>query len=283
MADVIWRALGDPKHYIEPFCGSAAVLLARPHTPRNEIIGDLDCYLVNFWRSLKHDPAGVADHARHLNSQSDMHARHRYLLDARHQLKEKISIDPEYCDAKIAGYWVYGLSLWFGHGWTDDTYRDSHRRQQLMKHQGVFAGCRRDLLGLFRRLSDRLERVVVINHSWSQTCSIPSMIVDDCGIFFDPPYSGEVGRNEGLYAEENLVVSHDVRRWCIEHQTQCKIVLAGYIGEHNELESHGWRVHAWSTQGGLGHLGGENSRGKSNRHKERLWISPLCGGVEQKG
>lgn len=29
-APTIWRALGDPSGYVEPFCGSAAVLLARP-------------------------------------------------------------------------------------------------------------------------------------------------------------------------------------------------------------------------------------------------------------
>ena len=30
VADVVWKALGQPKHYIEPFFGSGAVLLNRP-------------------------------------------------------------------------------------------------------------------------------------------------------------------------------------------------------------------------------------------------------------
>ena len=29
-APIIWAALGDPGGYVEPFAGSAAVLLARP-------------------------------------------------------------------------------------------------------------------------------------------------------------------------------------------------------------------------------------------------------------
>ena len=29
VADVIWEALGQPKHYIEPFAGSCAILLNR--------------------------------------------------------------------------------------------------------------------------------------------------------------------------------------------------------------------------------------------------------------
>ena len=29
-AATVWRALGDPSGYVEPFAGSAAILLARP-------------------------------------------------------------------------------------------------------------------------------------------------------------------------------------------------------------------------------------------------------------
>ena len=287
VAGVVWRALGDPKHYIEPFCGSAAVLLARPPSQptdarcRNEIIGDLDCYLVNFWRALKADPDGVAGYARHLNSQNDHLARHTYLLDSRIGLREKTKSDPEYYDAKCAGYWVFGISRWIGSGWTRESYRGTNKKQELMSRRGVFSGCRDDLLGLFHELSQRLGKVRVVNSSWEQTCTTPTMLDDDCGIFFDPPYSAEAGRSEEIYAVENLTVSHEVRRWCIDHQQQCKIVLAGYIGEHDELESHGWKVFSWANGGGwYGTAKDKNSRGKSNRHKERLWISPLCGGIE---
>ena len=31
VASIVWDALGQPKHYIEPFCGSCAVLLLRPN------------------------------------------------------------------------------------------------------------------------------------------------------------------------------------------------------------------------------------------------------------
>ncbi len=77
VAPIVWSALGNPYYYIEPFCGSAAVLLARPHKPSHEIIGDLDCFLVNFWRAMKHGPDLTASYADHLNSQADMNARHK--------------------------------------------------------------------------------------------------------------------------------------------------------------------------------------------------------------
>jgi len=38
----VWAALGDVPNYVEPFAGSLAVLLARPHEPRVETVNDLD-------------------------------------------------------------------------------------------------------------------------------------------------------------------------------------------------------------------------------------------------
>jgi len=40
IADVVWAALGNPRNYIEPFFGSGAVLLARPHAPQIETVND---------------------------------------------------------------------------------------------------------------------------------------------------------------------------------------------------------------------------------------------------
>jgi len=33
-AGVVWSMLGDVPNYVEPFAGSLAVLLGRPHTPK---------------------------------------------------------------------------------------------------------------------------------------------------------------------------------------------------------------------------------------------------------
>jgi hypothetical protein len=101
-----------------------------------------------------------------------------------------------------------------------------------------------------------------------------------CGVFLDPPYSLEAGRDPGIYQTEDLGVAHRVRAWCLEHggNRKLRICLAGYAGEgHEELEAHGWAVQAWKASGGYSRIHGEDkSAGLSNRHKERLWFSPGC-------
>ena len=64
-APIIWAALGDPGGYVEPFAGSAAVLLARPAFTgrRVETLNDADGWLVNTWRSIQLSPS--AEGSRH--------------------------------------------------------------------------------------------------------------------------------------------------------------------------------------------------------------------------
>jgi DNA adenine methylase len=47
------------EHYVEPFCGSLAVLLAKAPA-RIETVSDLDGDLVTFWRVLREQPAQLA-------------------------------------------------------------------------------------------------------------------------------------------------------------------------------------------------------------------------------
>ena len=55
-----WIASLLPAHrtYVEPFCGSAAVLFAKRPSP-TEILNDLDGAVVNFFRVLRERPAGA--------------------------------------------------------------------------------------------------------------------------------------------------------------------------------------------------------------------------------
>jgi hypothetical protein len=118
VAPLIWRAFGDVLNYVEPFAGSLAVLLARP-TPFDgtETVNDADGLISNFWRAVKGDPEAVAFHADWPVNENDLHARHSWLVGQKDALQSRLEGDPDYFDAKVAGWWVWGICAWIGGGW----------------------------------------------------------------------------------------------------------------------------------------------------------------------
>ena len=123
VASLIWERFGDVANYVEPFFGSGAVLLGRPHWPwqgtRIETVNDLNAWLVNFWRALQADPDAVTHHADWPVSELDLHARGDWLFYRAGvaEWAERMRADPDYYDAKSAGWWVWGQCCWIGRGW----------------------------------------------------------------------------------------------------------------------------------------------------------------------
>lgn len=311
IAKLVWNRLGDVDNMIEPFAGSLAFLLARPHPPRIETVNDLDCYVSNFWRATQHAPEAVAEHADWPVNEADLHARHKWLVlspDAA-EFRQKMRSDPHFFDPKFAGWWCWGLCCWIGSGWCQTpesaewqqkprmgdaglgVHRDvddTHRPQLADAYslgRGVNAGSPGDqcsqrrawLVDWFSRLRDRLRVVRVCCGNWSRVCSSESVTtrLGITGVFLDPPYGAKANRDSKLYSTDSLTVADEVRAWCLEWGTNTKmrIALCGYAGEHEELESHGWQVLAWKAQGGYGN---RSEQGKANAAKERIWFSPHC-------
>ena len=79
VAHIVWEALGNVDHFVEPFFGSGAVLLNRPHAAKCETVNDADGLLANFWRAVSLDPEAVAHHAANPVNEADLHARHLWL------------------------------------------------------------------------------------------------------------------------------------------------------------------------------------------------------------
>ncbi len=119
-AALIWQALGDVGSYCEPFCFSAATLLARPGgAGRIETINDISGHVANFWRAVREKPEEVAAHLDYPVIETDLHARHRWLVARHDDLRAGLDADPDWCDPKAAGWWAWGASAWIGSGWCD--------------------------------------------------------------------------------------------------------------------------------------------------------------------
>lgn len=295
-APIVWDALGDVGGYVEPFAGSAAVLLARPRFEgrRVETINDADGWLVNAWRSIKLRPDEVAHHAFGPVTEIDYHARLAWLQERRTDgLVSWLEGDPEVCDAKAAGWWLYVCACGIGDPWGPGPWRvvdgrltDVRKLPHLgnagrgvnreLPHLGNAGQGEQRLAAYMQTLATRLERVRITAGDWRRVLK-PSVVRATAGnptigVFLDPPYSV----SGDLYAATNdtsdhATISAQVREWSVTAPDSMRIVLAGYDDEHDELLAHGWTREAGKAGGGAGY-----STNADNGKRERLWLSPAC-------
>ena len=125
IAPTVWQVLGDVPNYVEPFFGSGAVLMLRPSEPQTETINDADGFVATFWRATLNDPDAVAEHADNPVNECDLHARHLWLLGERGRITDRLCGDPDFYDAKAAGWWCWGQACWIGGGWCAGNGRTS--------------------------------------------------------------------------------------------------------------------------------------------------------------
>jgi site-specific DNA-adenine methylase len=306
-AHIVWDALGDPSGYVEPFAGSAAVLLARADFSgrRVETLNDADGWLVNTWRAIRLFPDALAHHLGAWPvTEIDYHARLAWLNERRTDgLVSWLEGDPDNCDAKAAAHWLYvvacGIGDPFGSGpWRviDGRLSDTHALPHLgdagqgvnrkLPHLGdAGQGVNRELPHLgnagrgvdrlaayLHRLADRLSRTRITCGDWKRVVQ-PSVYRAGAGgdgsraIFLDPPYA----TSGDLYAHGDDQVAHEVRDWCLTAPKALRVVLAGYDTEHDALLDHGWRKVEGRAGGGAGY-----SSDPTNGRRERLWLSPAC-------
>ena len=120
IAKKVWRALGQPDHYIEPFFGSGAVLLARPDWKHEmtETVNDKNGFICNVWRSIQFSPDETAKWCDWPVNHCDLTARKSALLKNEERLLENLIADPLWHDPILAGYWIWAASCWIGNGLT---------------------------------------------------------------------------------------------------------------------------------------------------------------------
>lgn len=287
VADVVWQRFGAPTQYIEPFCGSAAMLLAAPAPASLEVICDANFYVANFWRALKFQPDAVIRWQDYPVSHIDLYARHRWLTepDRVERLRDQL-IDPEWPgDAQIAGWWVWGQCAWIGGGWCDpgsgplqadacdelgriphvgDAGRGAQAKTlgqiPLVRQCGMGLNAKRGgVAAWLHALSCRLERVRIIHGDWRRALN-NHYGGANTAIFFDPPYRSF----ERIYSARGTPVALEVAEWARDH-ADLRIALCGYRGDY---DLPGWEIHAWSRGAAYGST--------KTSDKECIWFSPAC-------
>lgn len=270
----VWARLGKPKQYIEPFCGSCAVLLAAPKPASLEVICDGSGFIANFWRAVKHQSIKVAEWADYPVSHIDLGARHRWLMEQRGMLAEAMH-DPDWPgDAKVAGWWLWGQCCWIGSGWCDwsagqiphasDAGMGIQAAGQVPHASNAGMGIPLTSSGAvahrwLRQLSDRLERVRVVHGDWSR-CLNNHYGGDNTAVFLDPPYRAY----EKVYGVDRPVADA-VAEWARDN-AHLRIAFCGHVGDY---DLPGWDAVQWD-RGRLTYSGAKTT------DRECVWYSPAC-------
>ncbi len=310
-AGIVWPRFGDVANYVEPFCGSLAMLLRRPDPRGVETVNDADGYISNFWRATQNDPEAVAFHADQPVNENDLHARHSWLVANCDDFLARLEGDPDCFDARVAGWWCWGACCWIGSGWCSGNGpwqavvgEDGAKRltkgsagqgvNRQLPHLGNAArGVNRQLPHLgnaargdrlaayFGLIRDRIKNVRVCCGDWTRVCGDTPLFPVGRGkaggitaVFLDPPYAAEAQRNPSLYRKDDLTVAHAVREWALARadNPRLRIALCGYEGEH--VMPADWECVAWKANGG--YSGQSQDHDNPNARRERIWFSPSC-------
>ena len=300
----VWSAFGDVKNYVEPFCGSAAMLLGAPEGKRVETINDADGFVANFWRAVSKDDAAVAEALDWPTNETDLFARHIWLVRQSEGLLARLHADPDYYDARIAGWWAWGACNWIGRGWCSgkgpwtlvdgEVVRATGQGvwRQLPHLGNAGQGVNRKLPHLgdagrgafirdwLARLGERLRDVRVACGDWTRVLTDSVTVRHGLtGVFLDPPYTK--GAMDYAAGGVGGALADEVRAWCRDNgdNKKLRIVLCGHAGEHDELLSHGWSIRKWNARKGYA----VTTEAVENRASETLWVSPACVGTPEVG
>ncbi len=302
----VWAALGDPENYVEPFAGSAAMLLGREEAGKVETINDADGFVANFWRAVSLDAEAVARHVDWPCNEADLFARHSWLVRQKESLLDRLHADPRWFDAEIAGWWCWGACNWIGSGWCSGTGPWVHDGERLVDSrqlphlgnagQGVNRqlphlgdagkGVNRQLPHLsagqgrsayirewFAALQARMRNVRVACGDWSRVVTESVTTRHGMtGVFLDPPYTK--GAMDYAAGGVGGALADEVRAWCLHsgHEKNLRIVLCGHAGEHDALLAAGWHTRTWTARKGYA----ATDEARENSASETLWCSPHC-------
>ena len=297
-----WEILGNPDIYIEPFFGGGSMLLLRPGPPKLEIVNDLHCMIVNFWRSVQQAPEKIAEIlANTPMAEAEMKARSIWILRQidDEDLNLRIMGDVNYCRPDLAAWWVWGINLimihedWCnkkGSWWVDQEGKlcknenggISGTRIDLTNYNGVLKKDM-DVLQWLKTLQSRFKQVRVLCGDWKRSIMFRKDKINKTkiAIYLDPPYSTtKTSRDEGCYKvsfmpSQDSCPSEEVNQFAIKYASypNIRIAVCGYVGEHDNLARHGYRPMRWKANGGWAR---KESKGSVNRKMEVIWFSRSC-------
>jgi DNA adenine methylase len=230
----IAAALPPHSHYVEPYCGSLAVLLAKPPSD-HETVNDLDHGLMTFWRVLRERPAELARVcALTPHSRTEYQAAQR--LDATDELELARQIF---------------VNLTQG--------RAGRLRRSGWRHYVDPAGCSIGMPGYLAAYVDRMAPAVERLQRVTLEC-MPALdligkygVEPDVLLYVDPPYLGGTRAPDNVYRHEMRDEAAHRELAVALHAARAAVVLSGYPSDLYDRELYpGWDRHTIAASTGQG-------------------------------
>jgi DNA adenine methylase len=252
LADWIVGLMPEHRVYVEPFGGSAAVLLAKPRS-RHEVLNDLDGNIVTFFRVLRDRPV-------------ELERACRLTPYARDEFTAADLTDPSIDDLERARRWWIRASQSFAKtgtttGWATSILRNSNQARTAHNRCDRFADVAERLAGVTIEHRDAVDVITGYDDP-------------DGLIYADPPYvvttrSALKKRPAGDYAcEFSTIEQHQALAQALR-ACSATVLLSGYASDlYAELYA-GWSC---VTRHVSRHTG--NSRSSARKHTiEAVWCN----------
>lgn len=244
--------LPEHAHYVEPYCGSLAVLLAKAPSVM-ETVNDLDGALMTFWRVLR-DRAADLERVCSLTP----HARSEHAASYNLDLEDELEV--------ARRIWV---QLTQGRAGT--------RRRTGWRHYAKPAG-QTSMPAYLAAYVDRIAPAAARLSDVSLECLPALELIAKYGahrdvlLYVDPPYVGSTrSKSYDGYVHEMRAESDHRELAEALHAARATVVLSGYASDLYDRDLYaGWDRHTMSAGTGQG------SEGWSNR-TEVLWSNRPLG------
>lgn len=239
-------------HYVEPYCGSLAVLLAKQPSP-HETVNDLDGALMTFWRVLRDRPGDLARVCA-----LTPHARAAY--------QESVPLDAD-DDLELARQIFVKLTQ----GRSGRLMRTGWRH--YVNPAGSGHGMPDYLAGYVDRMAPAAERMQHVSLECQPALDLIAKYgaEPDVLLYVDPPYLGSTRANDNAYRHEMRTSDEHRELSGALHAARAAVVVSGYPSHLYDRELYaGWDRHTFAAGTGQGD-------GWGNR-TEVIWSNRPLGG-----
>lgn len=269
LAPKIVSLMGAHRTYVEPFCGSAVVLLNKPPCGL-EILNDLNHVLISYYLAMQRDNLRK-EVIRRLKHES-LYARGEYLYRRAeyHQSMDKLPddlTDEEIIDRAVMCFVAHnqafsGMTL--SRGW-------SHNMDGSKSESKRY----RDKIEVLQPLGHRLKHV---QFEWMDAIEcIEYYDTPDTMFYIDPPYMMDTRTKDGVGYEVEAADGLHERLLSVLQEVKGNVVLSGYEHPLYDEGLKDWfvdRKETYTSASSANQTGGER-----NRRIEVLW----CNFQEQGG